>query len=230
MSVFQLSPTDALLGIFKEEISTHSGTVIDTIQDGTRLFARSVVPGVREVQPGDKLQGGVALRANESEVWLHPYVFRQVCSNGAIMAHALQTRHLTDLDLRDHWDAEATLREAIQVCCEEEAFITSVREFQSATELQADLALNLMSVLSRIGGTHASGMLRHVMEQFSLAGDRTRFGLANAVTAVARHTRDSEVRWRLEELGGAIAAGIMPTPPSLNPAAKRSRRRPLAVA
>ncbi len=230
MSALKHFPAAAVLEIFTDEITARSGTVIGTLQDGTRLFARSVLPGVQEVRPSDKLQGGVALRANESEVWLHPYVFRIVCSNGAIMAHALQTQHLIDLDLRDSWVAETVLREAIQACCDEEAFATSVREFRSATEVQADLALNLLSVLSHLSLPNTSGLLRQIMDQFFREPDRTRFSLTNAVTAVARDTRDPETRWRLEELGGAIAAGIAPPSPSLNSSVRMTRRRPLAIA
>jgi hypothetical protein len=38
------------------------------------------------------------------------------------------------------------------------------------------------------------------------------FGFMNAVTAVARDTRDPETRWRLEELGGAVPL-VRPTRP-----------------
>ncbi len=230
MSMSQHVPIESILEILTEEITAHSGSVIDTIQDGLGLFARSVLPGVDEVRPGDRLQGGVALRATESDIWLHPYVFRQVCRNGAIMAHALRTRHLTELDWRDPWDAETALREAIQDCCEAEAFTESVREFRSATEVQADLTLNLLSLLSRSGLQNTSGLLGQIMDQFFREPDRTRFGLTNAVTAVARDTRDPDIRWRLEELGGAIAAGVEPTPPSLNPGTKMPRRQLVSIA
>ena len=146
------------------------------------------------------------------------------------MAHALCSRHLTELDLRDSWDAEAALREAIQDCCEAEAFTESVREFRSATEEQADLALNLLSLLSRSGLQNTAGLLGQIMDQFFREPDQTKFSLTNAVTAVARDTRDPETRWRLEELGGAIAAGLMPAPPSRSPGAKQRPRRSLAIA
>ena len=44
-----------------------------------------------EVRPQDRLQGGVALRVVEADILVHPYVFRQVCRNGAIVAQALET-------------------------------------------------------------------------------------------------------------------------------------------
>ena len=73
-------------------------------------------------------------------------------------------------------------------------------------------------------------LLRQIMNQFIRETDQTRFSLTNAVTTVARDTRDPEVRWRLEELGGAIAAGLMPTPPFRSPGAKLRPRRSLAIA
>jgi hypothetical protein len=206
--------TATISEIFAEEITARSGTVLDALQHGSRLYARSVLPGVRDVLPGDRLQGGVALRAKECEVWVHPYVFRQVCSNGAIMAQALQTRHLTDLNLRDPDEAEVAVREAVRACCEEDAFATSFREFRSATEVQADLAISLLPLLSRF---RSAELFSRIVDQFFREPDRTRFSLTNAVTAVARGTRDPDTRWRLEELGGAIAAGKMPNPSPRNP-------------
>ena len=84
--------------IFAEEIAAAGGTVTDSFHDGSRLFARSVLPWIRQVRAKDEVQSGVALRATGLEVSVHPYVFRQVCSNGAIMAQAIQTRHVDGFD------------------------------------------------------------------------------------------------------------------------------------
>ena len=217
MSAQQCLTIQTISDILHEEIAARSGAVFDVMHDGTRLFARSVVPDIEEVQPADQLQGGVALRATESEAWIYPYVFRSVCRNGAIMAHAFQARHLTKLNLRDAWDSEAILREAIQACCDPEAFATSIREFRSATVKPVDLSLSLLPLLARWKLPNTYETNRHIMDQFFQQGDQTTFGLANAVTAVARDTPDPEVRWRLEELGGSIAAGVKPPPPSRSP-------------
>jgi hypothetical protein len=42
----------------------------------------------------------------------------------------------------------------------------------------------------------------------------------NAVTSVARDTRDPEARWTLETIGGSMPAGLRTLPPSIpaNPA------------
>ena len=211
--------------IINQEIAARSGEVLNMLQDKTRFFVRSVLPNVTEVLPNDRLQGGVALRATESEVWLSPYVFRLVCSNGAIMAHMLQTQHLSERDWQDPWSAENSLREAIQTCCEPEVFATSAQQFRAATSNPAGSAFSLLSWLHQ-SGLSDHGLSTAILDQFFREEDRTRFGLVNAVTAVARETSDPEVRWRLEELGGAIAADQ--TPPSrprglrLNPQLRRS--------
>jgi hypothetical protein len=216
--------TAHILAVFTEEIAAHEGVVTDTFDDGVRLFTRSVLPRVEEVRPRDQLQGGVALRACGGEVWLHPYVFRLVCRNGAIMARAMQTRQLTDLGLYEAEQATEMLREAIRACCAEEAFTTATQEIRSARDTEADLGLNLLPLLSRTSRREASRLLAAIMDLFVGEGDRSRFGLMNAVTAVARDTHDPELRWGLEELGGEIAAGV-PGPFPKIPAANAAPRR-----
>jgi len=201
-----------ILSIFTDQITAAGGSVSDTFHHGGRLFARSVLPHVREVQPRDKVQGGAALRATEEDVWVHPYVFRQVCRNGAIMAHALESEHIEHLDWLPGEVAESRLCEAVGACCAEEAFDTAAAGMQSAREAPIDLALNLLPLLSHAAQHVPEFILQMVFPRLMEEGDETRFGLMNAVTSVARDTEDPQVRWRLEELGGAIGAGLLPLP------------------
>jgi hypothetical protein len=212
MLLHEFPTTAAIQALFAEEITAAGGTVSDTFNDGVRLFTRSVLPQVREVRPADQVQGGVALRANEREVWVHPYVFRLVCRNGAIVAHALQTRHITGEEGATTEEVVAEVRAAVQACAAVEAFTTSAEEMRSAREVEADTALNLLPLLSRLPAGTRTHLLRTIMERFFHESDHSRFGLMNAVTSVARDTPDPEVRWRLEELGGGIPAARTPTP------------------
>ncbi len=192
---------------FTEEIAVQQGSVIDTFEDGERLFLRSLLPQrVDEVRPKDQVQGGVALRSNGNDVFLHPYVFRVVCTNGAIMAQATQTRHLADLPLLAPEEALPMLREAVEACCEPEAFTTAVRDMRSAAARAVDFGLTVLPLLSRLPAASRMQVMQEVLGRWSAAGDTSAFGLMNAVTALARDTRDPELRWDLEELGGAIAA------------------------
>jgi hypothetical protein len=207
MSLDGLLTTRDIKDIFAEEISAAGGTVSDTFDDGERLFVRSVVPQVREVRAADQLQGGVALRADDHDVWIHPYVFRLVCRNGAIIAQALQTRQIECQQFVTPDEAAGAIRSAIQACADEETFLGAVQEIRSAIASPVDLALNLLPMLARLPTAAATEVFRSIVERFYLEPDRSRFSLMNAVTALARDTADPELRWRLEELGGGIPAG-----------------------
>src|SRR5262249_12559222 len=116
--------TREIADIFAEEIALAGGEVSDRFDEGTRLFLRAVLPGERAVRPGDRLRGGVALRATQEEVSVHPYVFRQVCSNGAIRAHATQSLHIERSEFAPGAveDVVERLRQAVRDCCADDAF------------------------------------------------------------------------------------------------------------
>jgi hypothetical protein len=198
--------------LFAEEILAVGGTVTDTLNDGDRVFLRSTLPGIREVRAGDSLQAGVALRAQERTVWVHPCVFRQICRNGAIIAHALQTRHIATDDYSTAEAAKSAVREAIRVCSDDEAFTSAAEDIRSARDRVADVAINLLPVLSQMRPELGTQIFRMIVERFFDGEDASRFGLMNAVTSVARDTSDPEIRWRLEELGGGIPVGYPPAP------------------
>lgn len=106
----------------------------------------------------------------------------------------------------------AGLRDAVRACSEAEAFSTATYQMRSATEREADLALHLVPLLSRLPKHRAAAIVSKIVDRFTVKRDRSLFGLMNAVTSVARDTRDPEVRWRLEELGGGIPSMVRPTP------------------
>jgi hypothetical protein len=202
-----------ILDIFREEITAVGGTVTDTFHDQERLFTRSLLPRIAEVQRNDQVQAGVALRALGPEICLHPYVFRLVCRNGAIMAQAMQARHLCELHLHNSDEAESLIREAIQGCCVPEAFTNASQQMRSALQLQASNDLNwLVHSLSHLPQDASAPILRQIVDRFFREADRSRFGLMNAITSVARDTHDPALRWDLEELGGGIPAGIVRGP------------------
>ncbi len=124
--------TTAILHIFSDEVQHGGGRVSDTFHDGRRLFVRSLLPDTKEVRPKDRLQGGLALRATDEELWLHPYLFRQVCTNGAIMARSLESLHVECLGAYTLEEGTEMLREAIVKCSAEDVFARSVRQVRSA--------------------------------------------------------------------------------------------------
>src|SRR5262245_35982996 len=114
--------TARILDAFTDEVIARGGRVTDTFDDGRRLFVRSVLDLADDVRPGDAVRGGVALKATGGNVWLYPYIFRLVCSNGAVAAQAIETRHLTELHLLDPDHALQSVREGVGACCAEEVF------------------------------------------------------------------------------------------------------------
>jgi hypothetical protein len=201
--------TSQIATIFAEEIATAGGKITDGFQDGSLLFTRSVLPELTEVAPGDQLQPGVAVRANDAEISVSPYVFRLVCTNGAIMARALHSRRIS----RDEWflddqaecDLETTLRVAIRQCCHREAFTAPIDRMRSAIDSTTNMALMLSAFMSTHRASVARPMMQEILGRYHRSGDRSAYGLMNAVTSVARDTRDPQAKWRLEELGGEIA-------------------------
>src|SRR5581483_9249851 len=117
-----------------------------------------------------------ALRMGEEQVAVHPYVFRLVCSNGAIMAQAIQTRHIEAGECAAPEQTLADVRAAIQACATEEAFTTAAEQMRSAAEVQVDTALNLLPMLSRLPARLVSQVLPEIMQRFFADGDRSRFG------------------------------------------------------
>lgn len=213
--------TSQIATIFAEEIKSAGGSVTDGFKNGALLFTRSVLPEFTQVAPGDRLQPGVAVRANDAEVFVSPYVFRLVCSNGAIMARALHSRRIS----RDEWflndeaecDLETTLRVAIRQCCQREAFTAPIDQMRSAIDSTTNMALMLSAFTSTHRGSMSRSMMQEILSRYHRSPDRSAYGLMNAVTSVARDTRDPQAKWRLEELGGQIAYW-QPTRP-------RTRRR-----
>jgi hypothetical protein len=209
--LFQECPTIAeIKTLFAGEIAAAGGVVSDTFEDESHLFTRSILPQAREVRPADRMQGGVALRAGERSASIHPYVFRLVCRNGAIMAQALQTRRIAFEDFATPEEALEAMREAIRACSAEDAFHAAVEQIRTAREIEADAMLNLIPLLSHLHLEAGSPLLNTILGRFFHEGGRSRFDLMNAVTSVARDTTDADLRWRLEELGGGVAAGRTP--------------------
>jgi hypothetical protein len=214
-----LPATSDIRQAFADEIASLGGTVTHAYDDGERLFARAVLATTGEIRPGDLVRGGVAVRAGGSLVEVFPYTFRQVCSNGAIAAQALEGRRLERVEgtgvVVPEYDIAVLLTDlglAVRACASLDAFETTTRQMRSATGTEADFTLNLLPFLTHLPSAMARHWLPRILHRFSADGDRSVFGMMNAVTAVARDERDEETRWLLEELGGSIPARLTPKP------------------
>jgi len=196
---------------FADEITSLGGVVSNVFDDGVRLFARSVLPAQADVRAGDAVNAGIALRATGSEIVVSPYTFRQVCSNGAIAAHVVQSRRLERIEcsdvLRPAYDSAVTLldvRAAVRACAAGDVFAGVVDEMRTAADVQAEAMIQLLPAMRRIPKDDVA----EILDRFTRARDWTAFGLMNAVTSYARDGREAEHRWNLEELGGTLPARL----------------------
>ncbi len=203
--------TEDMLGAFTEEISARQGKVTETFHQPGQLFVRSVLPQTLEIRARDNVQSGVALRATDTTAWVYPYVFRLVCQNGAIMARAAEGWEIPHLDRVPTFEAVFLVRSAVKSCCEGNAFATAADHMRTAAHQPIDAALSMMPFLSRVASLSPE-LMRQIFGRFFRENDLTRYGLMNAVTSLARDTRDHATRWRLEELGGRIAVMEPPQP------------------
>ena len=204
MCDFDSCTTQEILEAFTEKISACDGKVTETFHQPGLLFARAVFPQAEEIRPGDSVQGGVALRATDTVAWVYPYVFRLVCKNGAILAHAAEGREIPNLDSVPAFEAVSLVREAVESCCERNAFAAAAEQMRTAAQQPVDAMLSMMPFLSRVSSLSPE-LAQQIFERLFEENDRTRYGFMNAVTSVARDTREHVTRWRLEEFGGQIA-------------------------
>jgi hypothetical protein len=212
---------------FAEEVESLGGRVTHAYEDHDRFFARAMLSSDAEIRPGDRVRGGVAVRAGGVSLDVFPYTFRQVCSNGAIAAQALEGRRLERVEglevAAPSYDVAVVrtdLRLAVRACASPEAFATTTGQMRAATETEADFTLNLLPFLSQLPAGMAQHWLPRILHRFTRDGDRSTFGMMNAVTSLARDVRDEETRWRLEELGGSLPALLLPRPRIAPPAAE----------
>jgi len=224
MNTMYLPAAPEVREAFEQEVVSLGGAVTDVVADGDLLFARAVLGDAAEVRPGDRVHGGVALRTHDTEILVHPYTYRVVCTNGAIAAFAAASRVVERVEIA----APSTvinavlddLRAAVRECAAPRAFEAVVGTMRGATRTEADVMLQLMPVLAHMPPAIRTSILRRIVRRFEADGDRSVFGLANAVTSVARDTDDPETRWRLEELGGGLLARLPERPKPIAPAAE----------
>ena len=204
--------TKQIHSIFEDEVKDAGGKVTDTFDDGTLLFTRAVLPKNKEVARKDRVDQGVALKSAWEDVWVHPYVYRRICVNGAIVAQAVATKHEVNTEHISPIEMEGRLREAVQTCIDEQDFAGYAEKMKRARWWFPDPRLTLMPHLSQVPGDQANEILEDVHRRFAQDADESRYGLINAVTSLARDTRNPELRWSLESIGGALIATTKPAP------------------
>lgn len=199
--------------VFEDEVAALGGTISDTFHEKTWYLARSLHPGVREVGPRDTVTGGVAIRVDSSAIRVCPYLFRQVCGNGMILARTFQARHIEQVDIRDFDEVAIQLRETVRACASDEAFTEAATRTQRTRLQPADLAMGFLMRQAGRSSLSTRGLSREILARLTREPERqTGFGVLNALTSLARDTKDPVRRWDLEELGGALVRAITRSP------------------
>jgi len=201
--------TDTLLLLFQEEVHSLEGRVSDALNDGQRLFARAVLPADARVSGNDVVHSGVALRYMNGVLDVRPYVYRVVCRNGAIAAFSGQGRSI-DLPTPDY-DTEA-IRQAIHAAAAPETFAEFVNAMRQARSERPDPAIFLLALGRH--GRFSPPVLLDILARYRSEGEPTLYALANAVTSLARDTRDPVERWDREVVGADIFARIVRLAPA----------------
>lgn len=211
MTTTYLPPTQEIAALFIDEVRGMGCIQPDVYDDGVRLFARAVHTHPVEIRPGDAVRGGVALRTIDGFVDVHPFVFRKVCTNGAIMAEAGQSQRVRRVELAAPSEvitaALDDIRAAIQACGQPTAFADAVGTMQRAVRRLAGMIMTMFPMLNEMRRRDAA-LFIEMFERFEREHDQSAFGLVNALTSIARDTPDPERRWRIEELGGTMLALI----------------------
>jgi hypothetical protein len=86
-----------------------------------------------------------------------------------------------------------------------EVFTSFVDEIAGTVGAICEIPFLLMALLPDQVDPLAGELYTRVLAELTRGGDRSRYGLLNAVTAVARDTQDPDLRWQLEVAGGALS-------------------------
>ena len=219
-----LPAVSEIAAIFEQECTALGAMSVDTVQDETRLFGRAVCGPAELICQGDEVHGGVAVRVEGPEVFVHPYSLRKVCVNGAIMPMVHGTGRIERVATEEIVGAAAftgsfasEMREAIHRCVAREHLSQVVGEMRALTEIEAARIIPILSyaIYSR-GLPHQ--ILTVMFDRQSSTDDSSAFGLVNAVTSVARDTQDASMRWQLECVGGELIARAASFADSVRPA------------
>jgi hypothetical protein len=216
MNAMYLPAAPEILATFEQEARDLGGTVPDVYAEGDLLYARAVLARAVEAQPGDRIHGGVAVRTHDTEILVHPYSYRVVCTNGAIAAFATASRVVERVEIAAPTDVINAvledLRAAIRAAAAPAELDASVAAMRGAAQREADVMLQLMPLLPHMPPALRATLVRRIVSRFESSRDASVLGLVNAVTSVARDATDPETRWRLEELGGGMLARLPQRP------------------
>ncbi len=224
MDATRLPTIEEIRTLITVEVACAGGTVTDRAEPSGHLYLRATLPQVQEIRPGDALKGGVAARVTPQDVLICPYLFRQLCGNGAVVTMAGEAQRIERVDADcDCADARLALQTTVERCLAPETFTRLVSEMRPTLRRAAVLAVHFFPLLGRTREALDTRTWHEILVRFRREQDDSVFGLMNAITSVARDQSDPHMRWRLEDMGGAVPALLSQPDAPRNAQNQRSR-------
>lgn len=198
-------------------------TVRSSALTATKMYMKLTFPSMRgEPYPGQPIEWGCSLSNSEvgdGSVVVQPFVVVLSCTNGMMLNRIVDTYHIgrriSTADEETLFLAEETVE------ADDRAFWLKVRDTMS-TVLSQDYFAQTMNIFVEATQTPITGHIKKVAEitkaKFALSDPQgevlfenlvrehnyTKWGLSNAITAIANNTEDYEEATRLELIGGKI--------------------------
>ena len=198
-------------------------TVRSSSLTATKMYLKFTMPRMQaEVRPGDIVEWGCALSNSEvgdGSVVVQPFMLILHCTNGMMMNRIVDTYHIGKKINPAEEESLFLTEETVEA--DDRAFWLKVRDTIGTVLSQAYFDTTIAS-LAEAAGTPITGQIKKVTEmvaaRFVLTDpqsevlfenlvrehDYTKWGLSNAVTAIANNTEDYEEATRLELIGGKI--------------------------
>lgn len=216
---------DQLLATVLPELLDSGLSVLSTELTDTRMYVKVVFPNMEgEVRKGDVVQYGFTLSNSEigaGAMAVTPFVYRLVCLNGLTLSKdvddaRMRKAHLgRALEIGADYFADETLKaddHALQLKLRDtlramrdngrwQAVLGKLRESTEGGEVADPIA-----AIERVANLLVLPKAEHnsVLTNFLKGGDMTRWGVVNAVTAVANDATDYDRAVELENAGGRI--------------------------
>ena len=208
-------------------LKEHDGLQVTASElSDSRMYLQVVFPRLQgEVTVGDVVQAGVTLTNSEvgsGAVDVKSFVRRLRCKNGMIGESVLRSRHAGRRVGEDYEDYDIYSSETIRA--EMESFRLRLRDILKASVSEAAFERTLNMLKEKAGqiipGDKVEAAVENVTKRFTLTqdegksvlanlwgdGDRSRWGLANAVTYLVHGTKDLDRQYDLERAGYELMA------------------------
>lgn len=197
----------------------------------THLYLRAMLPTVSEVLGNDKVQAMILLQNSEvgaGRMSVALGMYRQLCSNGLWGDDIVSRVHLgIELQVGYIKWSEETLRDNDVLLFDQvgdtvktalnpalwDGFVNKARIAAGEVKLEAPLVeiVDAIAPQYNITGDEKSKLLEAFAQEIATPAGKTQYGLANAVTRLARDTEDAERQVELEKIGGEILFADMST-------------------